>query len=195
MPSVLRFDWVCPCGASSSTLLEASGNVRCRTCGRVAAALHQLSWAGYIYVLSNVGMPDLLKIGFTMNHPEQRARELSDHTGVPSRYAVEAYFRSAEPRRHEAEIHERLAAQRHAKNREFFAVPVSFALAHCETVTGFAPECRADQRGAFAPSGCRLIARTGRFHSKTLTARARSLCATTPPRRSAPSFDECASRA
>lgn len=142
MPSSLRLDWICVCGVSSSLLLQVDMVVTCRECGKRIGWIREVSWSGYVYVLSNPGIPDLLKVGFTMGDPDQRARELSDHTGVPNRYVIEATFRSSDPRRHEREIHERLKPQRHNQNREFFAAPIPFILAHCTTVTGFAPECR-----------------------------------------------------
>lgn len=44
--------------------------------------------AGYIYILSNAHMPDLVKIGFTDRDPQKRAAELSAHTGVPGKFKL-----------------------------------------------------------------------------------------------------------
>jgi hypothetical protein len=37
---------------------------------------------GWIYVISNNSMPGLVKVGYSMKDPEERAKEL-DHTGTP----------------------------------------------------------------------------------------------------------------
>ena len=39
---------------------------------------------GYVYILSNPGMPGLLKIGMTRFDPTRRVQELSSATGVPT---------------------------------------------------------------------------------------------------------------
>ena len=44
---------------------------------------------GYVYVMSNPSMPNLLKIGVTQNSVEERKRNLSQHTGVPTPFQVE----------------------------------------------------------------------------------------------------------
>ncbi len=44
---------------------------------------------GFIYILSNPRMPDLVKVGITEKHPALRAAELSDHTGVPEPFRLE----------------------------------------------------------------------------------------------------------
>ena len=43
---------------------------------------------GHVYVLQNPAFPHLLKIGFTTRTPEERAEELSRHSGVPTPYRV-----------------------------------------------------------------------------------------------------------
>lgn len=45
---------------------------------------------GFVYVLSNAGMPGLLKIGSSTKVPTARAAELNT-TGVPSPFEVEYY--------------------------------------------------------------------------------------------------------
>ena len=42
----------------------------------------------YVYVLQNPAFPHLLKIGFTTRTPEERAEELSRHSGVPTLFRV-----------------------------------------------------------------------------------------------------------
>jgi hypothetical protein len=50
--------------------------------------------SGFIYVLINVSMDGLVKIGKTQRDPEKRAIELSSATGVPTPFIVafEAFF-------------------------------------------------------------------------------------------------------
>ncbi|MCA3028979.1 MAG: GIY-YIG nuclease family protein [Rhodocyclaceae bacterium] len=43
---------------------------------------------GWVYVITNAGMPGLVKVGFTMKDPDERARELA-HTGNPHPYEVD----------------------------------------------------------------------------------------------------------
>ena len=43
---------------------------------------------GWVYIISNKSMPGLVKVGYSMKDPEERAEEL-DHTGTPHPYVVE----------------------------------------------------------------------------------------------------------
>lgn len=83
---------------------------------------------GFVYVMSNPAMPDMLKIGFTTNLPEDRARELSSRTSVPLPFKVEFRALTMRWRRVERSIHARLAAHRVRKAREFFRVPLAVAV-------------------------------------------------------------------
>jgi hypothetical protein len=77
---------------------------------------------GYVYCMSNESMPGLLKIGMTLDEPEERAKELSCATGVPFPFRVEMCKRVANPRAKEKAIHELLSALGYRVNekREFF---------------------------------------------------------------------------
>lgn len=75
---------------------------------------------GWVYVLSNVAMPGIFKIGMTTSTPEVRAKEVSQGTGVPMPYAVEHAYHSNNPKEDEAAIHELLTEYRMNPNREFF---------------------------------------------------------------------------
>lgn len=44
--------------------------------------------AGFLYVLINASMPDVVKVGMTERAPEGRAKELSGVTGVPTPFVV-----------------------------------------------------------------------------------------------------------
>jgi TPR repeat protein len=89
---------------------------------------------GYVYILFNSAMPDLVKIGQTAGLPEERAKALSSETGVPLRFSVAwqaelVYFEEAE-----REIHSQLDSFRANKRREFFALPLRDAIKAAEQV-------------------------------------------------------------
>ena len=72
---------------------------------------------GWVYVISNAAMPDLLKIGFSLKDPTLRARELAN-TGSPFPYKVEYEALLENPRDVEQRAHQHLADQR--EGREWF---------------------------------------------------------------------------
>lgn len=77
---------------------------------------------GYIYCMSNESMPGLLKIGMTMESPDERAKELSSSTGVPTPFRVEISKCVMEPYEKEQLIHKLLGELgfRVNERREFF---------------------------------------------------------------------------
>lgn len=85
---------------------------------------------GYVYILMNPSMKDLVKIGKTTREPEERAKELSSTTGVPTPFVVvyDSYFESCS----EAEkfVHSFLENKgfRVSLNREFFEIPIKDAI-------------------------------------------------------------------
>jgi hypothetical protein len=86
--------------------------------------------AGYVYILSNPGIPKLLKIGQTSGSIQRRVDQLSAATGVPTPFVIEAYFVSQSPSADEKQLHDALVSCR-VKGREFFDVSLSDALARC----------------------------------------------------------------
>ena len=85
---------------------------------------------GYVYALMNPSIPNLVKIGKTVREPEDRAKELSSSTGVPTPFVVvySCYFQSCT----EAEtfIHSFLENKgfRVSTKREFFEIPIQDAI-------------------------------------------------------------------
>lgn len=77
---------------------------------------------GFVYVLRNVCMPGIYKIGMTDRAPSQRAEELSSGTAVPTAFEVVCFAEVDEAVKVEREIHARLAEFRVEPNREFFAL-------------------------------------------------------------------------
>ena len=85
---------------------------------------------GFVYVLANSAMPNMIKIGKTTRSTSERAEELSKATGLPTPFIVvyEQLFEDCG----EAEVfvHTYLGNKgyRVADNREFFNCPVSIAV-------------------------------------------------------------------
>lgn len=83
---------------------------------------------GHVYILLNAAMAGNLKIGMTTKTPEERAEELSSSTGVPVPFVVAYAEEVADCLIVEQLIHQRLAAFRVNKGREFFHLPLREAI-------------------------------------------------------------------
>lgn len=83
---------------------------------------------GYVYILTNPSLAGLVKIGHTHRSPEERARELSKLSGVPTPFVVAFSVTVSNCGLAETMAHQRLSAYRGANNREFFAVTVQEAV-------------------------------------------------------------------
>jgi len=81
----------------------------------------------WVYVLSNPSQPGIFKIGYTSNTPEERARQLSNATGVALPYEVEYAYSCWNGLELEKDVHERLNEYRLRKQREFFQVDLEEA--------------------------------------------------------------------
>jgi hypothetical protein len=76
---------------------------------------------GVLYIMRCLAMQDeVYKVGWTSNTAEQRARELSSATGVPSSFAVVDSWKHADPEALEKGVHAKLAPYRLNNSREFF---------------------------------------------------------------------------
>lgn len=82
---------------------------------------------GYVYVLVNSSLQNLVKIGFTTKSPKDRANELSG-TGVPSRFVVAYSIYVTDCAAVEAQVHNLFANQRHNADREFFEIDATTAI-------------------------------------------------------------------
>jgi hypothetical protein len=90
---------------------------------------------GYIYILFNRAFQnDHYKIGMTTKTPEERAREISNGTGVPRAFEVLYEQRVLDCQRAERLLHQRLHQCRSASNREFFQIPLKVAIKALEDV-------------------------------------------------------------
>lgn len=76
---------------------------------------------GFIYVMSNVSMPDLLKIGFTEDL-NQRLKQANASSFVPTPFIIEISKHVSNPREKERIIHKILDSKRNKSNREFFRI-------------------------------------------------------------------------
>jgi hypothetical protein len=81
----------------------------------------------WVYILSNISIPNALKIGYTNLTPEIRAKQLSSSTGVVTPFKVEWAFKCFDGNLLENEIHEVLKEYRINNQREFFQVDLEEA--------------------------------------------------------------------
>jgi hypothetical protein len=87
--------------------------------------------AGFIYILTNQSMPDLVKVGMTTKTPNLRAAELSS-TGVPSPFELEYYSFFYDMVLAEKLVHQKLSSCRY--NKEFFRTEVTIAIDAIENI-------------------------------------------------------------
>jgi hypothetical protein len=80
--------------------------------------------AGWVYIITNKSMPNMLKVGFTEREPSRRARDL-DGTGLPTPYVVKFAIEVSEPRTVEREAHNRLKP--HHVGKEWFRCSIDDA--------------------------------------------------------------------
>jgi hypothetical protein len=88
---------------------------------------------GWVYVITNAAMPGLVKVGFTMNDPEIRARELN-HTGSPHPYIVAYDILVDEPRQIEQSTHKLLLQK--LEKKEWFRCSSEEAIAAIKLIAG-----------------------------------------------------------
>ena len=81
----------------------------------------------WVYILSNPTMPYMFKIGYTKNTPDERARQISNATGVALPYKVEWAYHCYDGFGLEQEVHHKLEAYRVNNNREFFQISLDEA--------------------------------------------------------------------
>lgn len=90
----------------------------------LAAGLRKMKKSGCVYILANMYMPGLVKIGATTKSPYFRADQLSSATGVPGAFDVIAFLRCDDCMVMEAVVHAYIHEHRVELNREFFDIPV-----------------------------------------------------------------------
>ena len=88
----------------------------------------------WVYVLKNETLPGLLKIGYTKLTPDQRAKQISNATGVPLPYKVAWAFRCFNGELLESEVHHALRKYRVNNQREFFQISLNEAKQTIESI-------------------------------------------------------------
>ncbi|MCA3000610.1 MAG: GIY-YIG nuclease family protein [Rhodocyclaceae bacterium] len=81
----------------------------------------------FVYLLTNVHVPELVKFGFSTRDPHDRATELSSPTGVPGRWKVHHYWEVEDGFAVEQAIFKRLSSHR-LERQEFFRLPADDAV-------------------------------------------------------------------
>jgi hypothetical protein len=82
----------------------------------------------FVYVLVNKSIPGMVKIGMTVRNVDERAKEISSATGVPTPWVPIYSFQCFNSYKLEQEIHEYLDAIRVNENREMFAMSSTDAI-------------------------------------------------------------------
>ena len=80
---------------------------------------------GWVYIITNKAMPNLLKVGYSTKDPALRANDLHN-TGVPHRYVVEYDALVEEPYLVEQKVHKLL--KDHHEDKEWFRCNVTEAI-------------------------------------------------------------------
>jgi hypothetical protein len=81
----------------------------------------------WVYIMSNPSIPNMYKIGYTKHTPTERAKQLSNSTGVVLPYIVEWAFHCFNGENLEYEIHKCLEKYRVNSQREFFQISLDEA--------------------------------------------------------------------
>ena len=90
---------------------------------------------GWVYVMSNKAMPNLIKVGFSTKDPELRANELGKgNTGVPHPYNVIYDVLVQDPYQIEQQVHSKLSDKNEAK--EWFRCSAIEAIKAIREVAG-----------------------------------------------------------
>lgn len=95
--------------------------------GRLRQSVDGKKGDQYVYIMVNPSMPEMLKIGYTKNDPEERAVQLSKSTGVPMPFDVVYSYSCFNGERIEKEVHKQLKQKRVRGEREFFYVSLDEA--------------------------------------------------------------------
>ena len=86
----------------------------------------------WVYIMSNPTMPGYYKIGYTKKNPDERAKQISNATGVIVPMEVEWAFHCYNGFALEQECHHKLERYRVSNNREFFQMSLEEAKATVE---------------------------------------------------------------
>jgi len=99
-----------------------------------ARSLSSFDKSGFVYIQRNPAFPEMLKVGYSKQLPEDRAQGLSG-TAVP--FPFDVLYRTASSCAYEVEkaVHRLLAAHRVSPNKEYFRISLEVAIEairHCQ---------------------------------------------------------------
>lgn len=117
---------------------KTSFNIICDECGSLLTSISPIN--GYVYILSNPCMPNLVKIGYTTRSVFERINELNSSSGVPEQFIIEASFNSEAPEKDEQYVHLMLNERRTNQNREFFSLEPVEAVDSVQKILGRNPD-------------------------------------------------------
>jgi hypothetical protein len=111
---------------------------------------------GYIYVLANPAMPNMVKIGKCRDIPNVRAAKLSRNTAVPAAFEVIFQHRVYDLDAIERLIHRELGYRRYSRKREFYTVNPNLAVSLVRSVILAAAEAERQFVAGLSPLGRKL---------------------------------------
>jgi hypothetical protein len=91
------------------------------------------NYDSWVYVLSNPSLTEF-KVGYTDQTPEQRAKQLSAQTSIPTPFEVEFAFNCWNGRKLEGEVHKKLEEYRVNNHREFFQYSLKEIISSIEEI-------------------------------------------------------------
>jgi hypothetical protein len=87
----------------------------------------------YVYILSNISMPGLIKIGRTNRSVDERLRELNN-TSLPTQFIVEHTIETSDSKYLEKMVHKNFDKHRINENREFFRIHHEIVIEYAKTI-------------------------------------------------------------
>ena len=87
----------------------------------------------YVYILSNISMPGLIKIGRTNRSVEERLKELNN-TSLPTEFIVENTIETSDSKYLEKMVHKNFDKHRINENREFFRINHEIVIEYAKTI-------------------------------------------------------------
>lgn len=87
----------------------------------------------YVYILSNISMPGLIKIGRTNRSVDERLRELNN-TSLPTQFIVEHTIETSDSKHLEKMVHKNFEKHRVNENREFFRIHHEVVIEYAKTI-------------------------------------------------------------
>ena len=88
----------------------------------------------WVYILSNPVQPGVYKIGYTKLTPDERAKQISNATGVALPYEVAWAFACFNAEQLEGAVHHALAEFRVNSQREFFQIDLDMAISSIKLI-------------------------------------------------------------